>query len=189
VRAGAFREDLFFRLNVVRISVPPLRERRGDIPELIEFFLDKVNRELATSIVGVTDEVRDLLMRHAWPGNVRELENTLRRAAVLARGRTLVPEDLALGGPVPRAPTEALPLEDAVRQRLSELLAPGTDPRDLYATFLGAVERPLIELVLERTGGNQVKAAQMLGINRNTLRKKINELGVTLRRPPGSPPS
>jgi two-component system nitrogen regulation response regulator GlnG len=186
VRAGSFREDLYFRLNVVRISVPPLRERRGDIPELIEFFLDKVNRELGTSIVGVTDEVRDLLMRHGWPGNVRELENTLRRAAVLARGRTLVPEDLALGGPVPRAPTEALPLEEAVRHRLAELLAPGTEPRDLYATFLGAVERPLIELVLERTGGNQVKAAQMLGINRNTLRKKISELGVTPRRPAGS---
>src|SRR5262249_61221301 len=82
-RTSRFREDLFFRLNVVRIVVPPLRERRADIAELIEFFIDKVNRDLGTTIVGVTDEVRDTRMRHHWPGNVRELENTLLRAAVL----------------------------------------------------------------------------------------------------------
>src|SRR5207247_2443914 len=75
VRAGRFREDLYFRLNVVRITVPPLRERRADVPELIEFFLGKVNRELGTALVGVSAEVRDLLLRHSWPGNVRELEN------------------------------------------------------------------------------------------------------------------
>src|SRR5213080_802480 len=98
VRAGRFREDLFFRLNVVRLTVPPLRERRADVPELIEFFLDKVNRELGTALVGVSAEARDLLLRHSWPGNVRELENALLRAAVLAGGRTLVPEDFALAG-------------------------------------------------------------------------------------------
>ncbi len=182
VRAGTFREDLFFRLNVVRITVPPLRDRRGDIPELIDFFLDKVNRELGTDIVGVSDEVRETLVRHGWPGNVRELENTLRRAAVLARGRTLVPEDLALTARPAPAAAAALPLEDAVRRRLTELLAADREPRDLYALLVGAVERPLIEVVLERTGGNQVRAAQMLGINRNTLRKKISDLGVALRR-------
>src|SRR5262249_15959599 len=133
VRAGRFREDLFFRLNVVRIVVPPLRERRADIPELIEFFIDKVNRDLGTTIVGVTDEVRDPLMRHHWPGNVRELENTLLRAAVLARGRPLVADDFALGGQARPAATEVLPLEDAVRQRLADLLAAGTDGvQDLY---------------------------------------------------------
>jgi two-component system nitrogen regulation response regulator GlnG len=183
VRAGRFREDLFFRLNVVRIVLPPLRERRGDIPELIEFFLDKVNRELGTNIVGVTDEVRDMLTRHHWPGNVRELENTLLRAAVLARGRTLVPDDLALSGQTSPQGPEALPLEDAVRRRLAELLdGEGKKAQDLYSTVIGAVERPLIELVLERAGGNQVKAADMLGINRNTLRKKITELQIPIRR-------
>jgi len=188
VRAGRFREDLFFRLNVVRIVVPPLRERRADIPELIEFFIDKVNRDLGTSIVGVTDEVRDTLMRHHWPGNVRELENTLLRAAVLARGRTLVADDFALGGQARPAATEVLPLEDAVRQRLADLLAAGTDGvQDLYNTLISAVERPLIEVVLERAGGNQVKAADMLGINRNTLRKKITELGIPIRRVVGGP--
>jgi two-component system nitrogen regulation response regulator GlnG len=188
VRAGRFREDLFFRLNVVRIVVPPLRERRADIPELIEFFIDKVNRDLGTSIVGVTDEVRDTLMRHHWPGNVRELENTLLRAAVLARGRTLVADDFVLAGQARPAATEVLPLEDAVRQRLADLLDAGTDGvQDLYNTLISAVERPLIEVVLERAGGNQVKAADMLGINRNTLRKKITELGIPIRRVVGGP--
>ena len=124
VRTGRFREDLFFRLNVVRIVVPPLRERRADIVELIEFFVDKVNRDLGTTIVGVTDDVRDLLMRHHWPGNVRELENTVLRAAVLARGRTLSPRTSSRrSGPPARR--RGVPLEDAVRQRLAELLDSG----------------------------------------------------------------
>src|SRR5262249_12468782 len=184
VRSNRFREDLFFRLNVVRIHVPPLRDRRGDIPELIEYFVDKVNRDLGTAIVGVSDEARELLVRHSWPGNVRELENALLRAAVLARGRTLVQEDFALAGQ-PRQPTaDALPLEEAVRRRLVELLQADASaaPSDLHAMLISAVERPLIEVVLERAGGNQVKAADMLGINRNTLRKKITELGIEVRR-------
>src|SRR5262249_39434406 len=122
VRGGRFREDLFFRLNVVRIIVPPLRDRRADIPELIEVFIDKINRDLGTAIVGVTEDVRELLMRHTWPGNVRELENTLLRAAVLARGRTLVPDDFVLAGHSRTVSGEVLPLEDAVRQRLAEIL-------------------------------------------------------------------
>jgi two-component system nitrogen regulation response regulator GlnG len=187
VRAGRFREDLFFRLNVVRITLPPLRDRRADIPELIDFFVDKVNRDLGTSIVGVTEDVRGMLMQHQWPGNVRELENTLLRAAVLARGRTLVPDDFVLSGQGRPQGADALPLEEAVRQRLQELLDDGgRKAQDLYTAVISAVERPLIELVLERAGGNQVKAADMLGINRNTLRKKITELGIPVRRVVGS---
>src|SRR5581483_4211923 len=177
-RAGRFREDLFFRLNVVPLLVPPLRERRGDIPDLIDFFVDKVNRQIGTAIVGVSDEARELLMRHSWPGNVRELENALLRAGVLAGGRTIVADDLALAGQPRRSPGEVLPLEDAVRRRLADLLSADADTPvgELHATLISAVERPLIEIVLERSGGNQVKAAEMLGINRNTLRKKISEL-------------
>src|SRR5204862_96091 len=151
MRAGRFREDLFFRLNVVRIAVPPLRERRADVPELIEFFLDKVNRELGTALVGVSAEARDLLLRHSWPGNVRELENALLRAAVLAGGRTLVPEDFALAGQPRQAAGDALPLEEAVRRRLAELLAADATalPSDLHALLISAVERPLIEVLLQ----------------------------------------
>jgi two-component system, NtrC family, nitrogen regulation response regulator GlnG len=187
VRGGRFREDLFFRLNVVRIQVPPLRDRRGDIPELIEFFIDKVNRELGTTIVGVSDDARELLLRHGWPGNVRELENAILRAAVLARGgRMLVREDFDLAGQPRQLPAETLPLEEAVRRRLAELLHAdaGAVPHDVHAVLISAVERPMIEVALERAGGNQVKAAEILGINRNTLRKKITDLGIELRRGP-----
>src|SRR5213594_6148 len=136
VRAGRFRDDLFFRLNVVRLTLPPLRDRRGDIPDLIQFFIDKFNRDLGTAIVGVSDDVRELLMRHTWPGNVRELENALLRAAVLARGRTLVPEDFALAGQPRQSSAEVLPLEEAVRHRLAELLErnAGTPVGELHAT-------------------------------------------------------
>ncbi len=186
VAAGRFREDLFFRLNVVRITVPPLRDRRADIPELIDFFVDKVNRTLGTSIVGVTDDARDLLIHHTWPGNVRELENTLLRAAVLARGRTLLPDDFTLSGSKPASVGGSPGLEDAVRRRVWDLLETQGTSGALYDTVLAAIERPLIELVLERVGGNQVKAADVLGINRNTLRKKITDLNIVVRKAPGS---
>ncbi len=185
VQAGRFREDLYFRLNVVRITVPPLRDRRADIPELIDFFIDKVNRTLGTSIVGITDDARDLLVRHSWPGNVRELENTLLRAAVLARGRTLLPEDFTLSGTKASGDGTSLGLDDAVRRLVWELLETQGTSGTLYDTVLAAIERPLLALVLERVGGNQVKAADVLGINRNTLRKKITDLGIAVRKAPG----
>jgi len=186
-QAGRFREDLYFRLNVVRITVPPLRDRRADIPDLIDFFIDKVNRTLGTTIVGITDDARELLVRHSWPGNVRELENTLLRAAVLARVRTLLNEDFSLSCGKGAAAGTTLGLEDAVRRRVWELLESqgSKSTGTLYDTVLAAIERPLIALVLERVGGNQVKAADVLGINRNTLRKKITDLGIAVRKAPG----
>jgi two-component system nitrogen regulation response regulator GlnG len=184
-KQGRFREDLFFRLNVVPVQVPPLRDRRGDIPELLTFFIDKINREMGTSITGISPEARDALLRHNWPGNVRELENTLIRAAVLASGSTIMPRDLALAA---QEPTPAMygdmSLEEIVRLKLREYFRQTGDvePSDLYALILERVERPLIELTLERTGGNQLQAAAILGINRNTLRKKISTLKITPRR-------
>jgi two-component system nitrogen regulation response regulator GlnG len=186
VKQQRFREDLFFRLNVVPILVPPLRERRGDIPELINFFLAKINREMGTSISALSPEARDMLIRHNWPGNVRELENTLVRAAVLAAGPTLMPRDLALAT---QEPTPAMygdmSLEEIVRLKLKEYFRQTGDvePSDLYALIIERIERPLIELTLERTGGNQLQAAAILGINRNTLRKKLAALKISPRRP------
>jgi two-component system nitrogen regulation response regulator GlnG len=187
VRARRFREDLFFRLRVVPITVPPLRERRADIPELIDFFVDKINQDLGTAILGVAADAREALVQHEWPGNVRELENTLMRAAVLARGRTIAFDDLAFSGTA-HMPLDgdALPLEAAVRrhvhQRLEEVRQ-GARPGGVHAALMAAVERPLFEAVLEEAGGNQLRAARILGLNRNTLRKKLTELGVTPKRP------
>jgi len=185
VKQQRFREDLYFRLNVVPVLVPPLRDRRADIPELIGFFLAKINREMGTTITALSTEARDMLIRHNWPGNVRELENTLVRAAVLASGPTLMPRDLALAT---QEPTPALygdmSLEEIVRLKLKEYFRQTGDvePSDLYALIIERIERPLIELTLERTGGNQLQAAAILGINRNTLRKKIAALKITPRR-------
>ncbi|HVM97282.1 MAG TPA: nitrogen regulation protein NR(I), partial [Candidatus Acidoferrales bacterium] len=179
VKQSRFREDLFFRLNVVPINVPPLRMRRGDIPELVAYFIEKINREMGTNISGLSPEAGAVLNSHSWPGNVRELENTLVRAAVLAPGPTLMPRDLALATREASATNyDDLSLEDVVRIKLKDYFRQTRDvePTNLYDLILERVERPLIELTLERTGGNQLKAAAILGINRNTLHKKITQL-------------
>jgi two-component system nitrogen regulation response regulator GlnG len=183
VREQRFREDLFFRLKVVPITVPPLRDRRGDIPELIRHFLTKINAEMGTDIAAIAPEAEELLTRHPWPGNVRELENCLLRAAVLAPGRTLTPEDLSLSDAMP-PPALTGSLADTLRGAVAALVRdPERPAKELHAAVVAAVERPLIELILEQTGGNQLRAADLLGINRNTLRKKITSLGLTLPRP------
>jgi len=186
VRQGRFREDLYFRLKVVPIFVPPLRQRRGDIPELVSYFIDKINREMGTRITALAPEAQALLNDHNWPGNVRELENTLVRAAVLAPGPTLMPSDLALAhqGELPTMGNDDLSLEEVVRLKLKEYFRQirDVDPTDLYEMIIERVERPLIELTLERTRGNQLKAAALLGINRNTLHKKIAHLKIDPKR-------
>jgi two-component system nitrogen regulation response regulator GlnG len=186
VRQGRFREDLYFRLKVVPIFVPPLRQRRGDIPELVSYFIDKINRDMGTRVTAIAPEAQNLLNEHAWPGNVRELENTLVRAAVLAPGPMLMPSDLALArrDEAPPAANDDLSLEEVVRLKLKEYFRQirDVDPNDLYEMIIERVERPLIELTLERTRGNQLKAAALLGINRNTLHKKITHLKIDPKR-------
>ena len=187
VRQQHFREDLYFRLNVIPILVPPLRERRSDIPDLIAFFLKKINREMGTAITGLSPDAETLMLRHDWPGNIRELENTLLRAAVLTPGPTLMPRDLALATRGARAAHYGdQSLEDIVRLKLAEYLGQtgGVPPTDLYSLIIKRIERPLIELTLQRTNGNQLQAAAILGINRNTLRKKMATLKI---RPSQSP--
>lgn len=184
VREQRFREDLFFRLNVVPLLVPPLRERASDIPELIRHFLAKINEDLGTNKTGIAASAERMLLEYPWPGNVRELENSLVRAAVVAPDSTLMPEDFALApSPEASSPATGGSLPDCVRAEVDEIFQrSGTsDPADVYESLLTAMERPLLETVLQRTGGNQVHAAQILGINRNTLRKKLLYLGLASR--------
>ena len=183
IGAGQFREDLYYRLNVVPIHMPPLRERRDDIGALARHFL------LLASAEGLprrqlTAEAADLLGTQPWRGNVRELKNFVYRLALLAREEVIDAESVAsllpdeqLGGVANHAAPPDM--ENAVRAWLSAERPPSGA---IYETALLAFERPLFTQVLEETGGNQLRAAQALGINRNTLRKRLNELGLDLER-------
>lgn len=188
-QAGRFREDLYFRLKVVEINVPPLRDRREDIPLLVDFFVDRINSNHRFQVGGVSPDALSVLATHAWPGNVRELENVLIRAAALAPNRVLTAADIPLGNNQGRASFDSSSsLEEIIAAKLREHLASfgDTNPRDLHAAVLEMVERPLIEAVLERTSGNQLRAAEILGINRNTLRKKVTDLDIEVRAKPRS---
>jgi two-component system nitrogen regulation response regulator GlnG len=176
VASGAFREDLLYRLRVVPIAVPPLRERREDIPPLIDHFLARYDAELTGGMHVISPAAVEVLARHPWPGNVRELENAIKRALVLAAAEVIGPEDFAFleAGASERV---AMTLEGIVRAETEAALDSG-EPGDVHAALLTRVEKPLIETALARTGGNQLRAAELLGINRNTLRKRILELGI-----------
>jgi two-component system, NtrC family, nitrogen regulation response regulator GlnG len=185
-----FREDLYFRLRVIPIQMPPLRERREDIPELTDYFVGKAVREMGARVTALSPEARAKLSGYDWPGNVRELENTVLRAALLAPGTTIRAEDIELSRAAPAhagpARGEAAELAELIATRIGSWLdAPaGDEPRDLYQRIVAEIERPLIELALKRAGGNQVRAARMLGLNRNTLRKKITDHKIVLTRYP-----
>ncbi len=181
VAAGRFREDLFFRLRVVPLHIPPLRERRDDIPALAEYFVARYAKELTDNSHFLAQASLDFLREHAWPGNVRELENAIKRALVLSSGEVLTPLDFAFLEKPDSAANHEKTLAELVREKLDALLAQSTASSrpEIYRSVLEAVERPLLEAVLEKTEGNQVRAAALLGINRNTLRKKITELGLT----------
>ncbi len=188
VAAGRFREDLYFRLKVVVVELPPLRERREDIPLLVDFFVSRMKAEGGVEVEGVSKEAMALLLSHDWPGNVRELENILLRAAALTPNRILAASDIPLG-PSGRSGVDTIsagmPMADLLALKVAEYLRGFGDsfPGDLYERTLSMVEKPLIETVLEHTGGNQLKAADILGINRNTLRKKITDHGISLPGP------
>lgn len=177
IDAGRFREDLYYRLNVVPIYLPPLRERRDDIPELAEYFLKKHSAEHRRQPPALTADVIKMLLDHDWPGNVRELENYMERAVVLANDQPLTPELLSPPGRGDRRWRPLRPTGDlggliAQLVRLGiQTLPDGT----LNDQVVGAVERELIEQVLARCDGVQVKAAARLGINRNTLHKKVQD--------------
>ena len=192
---GRFREDLFYRIGAVSVHVPPLRERVEDIPLLAEHFLARADRE-GLGARRLSAEATERVRAFTWPGNVRQLENAARRLAVIG-GAPEIPraeiEDV-LGGAGPAiAPADAVAatrreegrLADSVAQHLRrhfDLHAGQLPPRGLYARVLREMEIPLIEIALDATAGNQARCAELLGINRNTLRKKITDLGIEVTR-------
>ena len=157
VAEGRFREDLYYRLKVIPIVLPPLRERSGDIPLLVRHFMDQFNREFKKRCRGVTDGALGALRRHAWPGNVRELRNVIERATILAEGEFIEPRHLPPG--LVDAPPTGQP---------ALALAPGTTVEE--------AERSLILMTLEHTRDNKTRAAQILGISLKTLHNKLNRL-------------
>jgi two-component system response regulator AtoC len=167
VRTGAFREDLYYRLNVLPVVMPPLRERAGDIGLLAKYFADTFSREFRKSVTGLSPDALDLLDSYPWPGNVRELKNAVERAVLLAEGDQLGPEDFrALRGEAPpRTPVGF------------RLPASGVDIHE--------VERSLVEQALERTRGNQTRAGELLGLNRDQIRYRIEKFKL-VHSTPGS---
>jgi nitrogen regulation protein NR(I) len=203
IRQGQFREDLFYRLNVVPIRLPPLRERVEDIQDLARHFLDRARAE------GLPAKSLDMaataaLRAHRWPGNVRELENVMRRLAALWPDEVITAEavrpelaeaerhaedgmeaapHISSGVAAPSGAPE--PLSRAIERHIKQFLAnhrEGAGANDIYDRVLAEVERPLIQMTLSATRGNQIKAAAMLGLNRNTLRKKIRDLEIPVLR-------
>ena len=191
IRAGQFREDLFYRLNVVPIRLPPLRERLEDIQVLARHFLEKA-RESGLPPKSLDQSAIERLRQHRWPGNVRELENLMRRLAALYPQETITAEvisaELQENGDIAEAPVSGggpEPLASAVERHIRQFLAASRDGmpmRDIYDRVIAEVERPLIQMTLSATRGNQIKAAAMLGLNRNTLRKKIRDLDIPVVR-------
>jgi two-component system nitrogen regulation response regulator GlnG len=192
IQQGLFREDLFFRLNVVPLRLPPLRERVEDIPDLIRHFFVQIERE-GLARKQIDQAALDRLKRYRWPGNVRELENLARRLAALYPQETITGAviDSELSQPsaliAERAPTEDS-LGTAVERNLARYFASfdnGLPPPGLYHRILREVEYPLLSAALAATRGNQIRAADLLGLNRNTLRKKIRDLDIQVIRTSG----
>ncbi len=171
VRAGAFREDLYFRLAVVPVEVPPLRERLEDLPALVEHLLDRACRELATPRHAMAAEALHQLRGYAFPGNVRELRNIIERACILASGPTIGAEDLLMPGSSTRESGDAL--ERWVRE-----LPPSVELGDI----LGRVEQLLIQRALQQAGGVQAEAARRLGLSRSDLHYKLRKAGGAVKR-------
>ncbi len=184
VEEKMFREDLYYRLNVVPINLPSLRKRKDDIPALVDFFLQRTQQDLGISIIECSKEALALFKRHSWPGNIRELENVIKRAALLSPNHVLMPTDFPglLSGKGTASQDESL--ETLVSRKLENSLAQMDlqELDNLYEMVLHQVERPLINIILNQTRGNQVRTAEILGINRNTLRKKIKVLEIEVKR-------
>jgi two-component system nitrogen regulation response regulator GlnG len=193
--AGRFRQDLYFRLNVFTIRLPPLRDRGDDLVLLTRHYVRRFSKELNKAVTEVAPETVELLRRYPWPGNVRELQSVMKQALLQMRGSILLPEDLpvavlapaaaaaATAAPLGNGPAAAVPVSagDFNWDRfVAERIAGGSE--DLYAESLERMEREVLVRVLRHTNGNQVQAARILGITRGSLRTKIRSLGITIGR-------
>ena len=183
VAKSQFREDLFYRLNVVSIYLPPLRNRREDIPPLIDYFLDKYNAVNGRQLKKINLEMRNVLMRYPWPGNVRELENAIERAVVLSNGEEFTEDLLPLSVRMFAQQRRSSPSSESIEtltRRLSDQAIQEYEMREgeIYQLVLDQIEYALIDRALGKCGNVKTKAADFLGINRNTLNKKVKDLGI-----------
>jgi two-component system nitrogen regulation response regulator GlnG len=173
--AGRFREDLYYRLKVVTLWLPPLRSRMGDIPLLAEYFLARFAREMDLPNPGITPEAKAMLNNHQWPGNVRELANAMQKALIFSRGYPIHPEDIsrAIGseGVAPRADDERT--HETIRQWVRQMLLSGSGD-SMFETFMDRFASLVISEALDLTAGNRTRAAKILGISRPTLLSKID---------------
>jgi transcriptional regulator with PAS, ATPase and Fis domain len=183
VDAERFREDLYYRLNVVPINIPPLRERREDVPDLVAHFLNIYNEENDRYVAHIDRRALEALQEYHWPGNVRELQNYIERAVVMATGDELTTEllpEAVLGTEKPR-PSKGRTMDlESLTFELVQQGVTGAGPQEdnLYTKIVNRVERELIVQVMNDCDNVQIKAAARLGINRNTLRKKLHEYGL-----------
>jgi len=183
VAKGAFREDLYYRLNVVNIYLPPLRNRREDIPRLIDYFLDKYNAMNDRKLRRISRDMLNVLLRYPWPGNVRELENAIERAVVLSRDEDftedLLPLNVRMFAAQRRTNQSSETIEQLTR-RLADQAISDYEMREgeIYQLVIDQIEHALIDKALAKCGNVKTKAADFLGINRNTLNKKVKDLGI-----------
>ncbi len=182
VEKGSFRKDLYYRLNAIAMELPLLRERKDDIPILSEHFLEKYGKELGVGKRIISDEAKETLLRYNWPGNVRELENTIKRVLVLSSDAMITSQVLLEASPYLEGikMREGDSFDELITARLLNMvdLTQEPPPNGIYDMILRRVEKPLIEAVLKITKGNKKRAAHLLGINRNTLAKKLEDFGI-----------
>jgi len=185
VEEKRFRDDLFYRLNVVSIHLPPLRERREDIPPLIDYFLDRYNKENNRNLKYISRDILNMLLRYSWPGNVRELENAIERGVVMSQDENFTEDLLPLSIRAQVESTRPSVLADSPDDIAGKLARQTMEERDLgggsvaiWAGVMDRIERSLIAEALKRCDGVKIRAADYLGINRNTLNKKYNDLGL-----------
>lgn len=173
VKSGTFRKDLYYRINVVTINVPPLRERKEDIEELVHYFIQKYNKKLGKTIKGITADALKKLKEHPWPGNVRELENVIQKAIVFCNSDYLSSECCEELHMQSLLRNSCVSTEHAIQNVVELAFKDGCQER--FQDIVSTLEKSMVKRALELTKGNQVHAAKLLGISRNTLRKKLGE--------------